>query len=384
MVEVWKIMKLKILLLLAALMLPMCLSHPAISGQGCGTNWLGSDTNDPDFYVSKNQNLGADTLTEPASVSTASANQPIKIGQSSNTDKLSIIRSLTPDKQSPQASGTNITWTVEAADQSGLLYMFLLKGPSTNGQLVEKTNWTSSNVWIWNTTNVDMGDNQVEVRVRDGKHAGPDGFDDSKDLSFTISTSGAENTATASSSVDSNPHPLGSDSKFTKPRIAPDERPRPTTLGNPSGPNMDMPDPTPKPLNSAASADQTASTGTTEAVVAPEPEPEFADISGKWTIELDNSKESMELILIQTGGDIMGSGSLSGDTKIPLIASGSLDNDNLKLDVKTVIGKYVNQIDKQYKLDLKVADSTMSGSYEAFTDEASTGKGNAMATKPGT
>jgi len=34
-------------------------ASPASAGQGCGSNWLGSDTNDQDFWVSKNQNLGS-------------------------------------------------------------------------------------------------------------------------------------------------------------------------------------------------------------------------------------------------------------------------------------------------------------------------------------
>jgi hypothetical protein len=386
-------MKLKILLLLAALMLPLCLSHPALSGQGCGTNWLGSDSNDPDFYVSKNQNLGADSgMAEPTSTSVPSAGvQPIKIGQSYNTDasssdtgKLSLISSLTPDKTSPQASGTAIKWTAGATDQTGLLYMFLLKGPSTNGQLIERTNWTSNNVWVWNTTNADIGDNQVEVRARDGKHAGPEGFNDSKDSGFTVSASGTVNTT---SSIDPNPHPPSRTAGLLSkgPKTPPDERPRPTTLGNPNGPNMDMPDPNPKSLNSASSSDQTGNTGTagtSAAIATAAPEPETADIGGKWSVQLDKGRESMDLILIQTKESIMGSGTLGSD-KIPLIASGTLDNDSLNLDVKTVVGQFVNQIDKQYKLDMKLVDGTMSGSYESFSDENSTGKGVAVATQPG-
>jgi hypothetical protein len=386
-------MNLKILLLLAALVLPLCLSHPALSGQGCGTNWLGSDSNDPDFYVSKNQNLGADSgMAEPTSASVPAAGvQSIKIGQSYNTDtsssnnvKLSLISSLTPDKTSPQASGTAIKWTAGATDQSGLLYMFLLKGPSTNGQLIERTNWTSNNVWVWNTTNADIGDNQVEVRARDGKHAGPEGFDDSKDSSFTVSAAGTVN---AASSIDPNPHPPSrtADLLSKGPKTPPDERPRPSTLGNPNGPNMDMPDPTPKSLNSASSSDDTGNAGaanTSTAIATAAPEQETVDIGGKWSFQLDRGRESMDLILIQTKESIMGSGTLGSD-KIPLIASGTIDNDSLSLDVKTVVGQFVNQIDKQYKLDMTLVDGTMSGSYESFSDENSTGKGVAVATQPG-
>ncbi len=91
----------------------------------------------------------------------------------------------------------------------------------------------------------------------------------------------------------------------------------------------------------------------------------------------------MELILIQTGSSLMGSGTLIGETKIPLTASGSADNGQVKLNAKTVIGKYVNQIDKHYEMDLLLSDGALSGSYQAYSGESSVGKGHATATRPG-
>ncbi len=401
-------MKFKISLLLASLLLLFIITHPALAGQGCGTNWLGSDTNDQDFYVSKNQNLGSTGSMATPTVSVSGQSKetsPAKIGQSVRDDSGSIISNLTPDKTSPQTPGTAITWTA-SADQSNLLYKFLLKGPSTDGKLVEKTNWTANNVWIWNTTEADIGSSQVEVRVRDGKHAGPDSFDDRKDTSFTINAENAdEQKDVTTSSLDSfNPHPPSrTATKTIKPRVAPDERPR-LPPGNPNGPNMSMPDPSPKPLKSTVSVDQasadqidntssddtnsvdTSSVNTNSANTAAASEPsesESSNIGGKWLVQFDNSGESMELILIQTGGSVMGSGSLNGETKIPLIASGSLSGDKLKLDVKTVVGKYVNQIDKRYTMDLKLTDSALSGSYEAYSGETSVGKGRVAAARPG-
>jgi hypothetical protein len=58
-----------------------------------------------------------------------------------------------------------------------LVYKFFLKGPVTGGQLAEKTGWISVNTWTWTTTPADAGQNQVEVWVRDGNHAGAEGFD---------------------------------------------------------------------------------------------------------------------------------------------------------------------------------------------------------------
>lgn len=402
--EVWNIMnimKLKMLLLLITLLL--FLSHPALSGQGCGTNWLGSDVNDQDFYVSKNQNLGSNSGMGTPTASAANTNQPsssspaIKIGQSSKADSATIISSLLPDKPSPEAAGTSVSWTA-ASDKSNLLFKFLLKGPGTKNQLVEMTNWTSSNVWVWNTTASDIGDSQIEVRVRDGKHASPDGYDDRKAAGFTVDQPNSNDAATTSAYNDANPHPpsrTSGDSLTAKPRIAPDERNlKSAYAGNPNGPNMSMPDPSPKPLKSETSADQVAADTSTSqsdnsqidssAAYKPEsPKSEPVDLNGKWLASLDNSKESMELILIQTGSSIMGSGSLTGETKIPLTASGSIDNDKIKLNVKTVIGKYVNQIDKHYEMDLLLSGGALSGSYQAYSGESSIGKGHVTATRPG-
>ncbi len=90
------------------------------------------------------------------------------------------VTSLIPDKLSPQKAGTTITWTAEASDHkdASILYKFFLKGPSTKNQLVAKTSdWVTDNVWTWATTEEDVGINLIEVRIRNGKHAGPEGYD---------------------------------------------------------------------------------------------------------------------------------------------------------------------------------------------------------------
>ncbi len=235
------------------------LAYPAFAGQGCGSNWLGSDANDKDFWVSKNQNKG---ITSPsagastASLSTATVGSA-KIGStnigSGKSGQSSLIQDLNPDKQSPQMAGSVITWTANATDsQEGVLYKFLLKGPSTEGTIIEKTGWIAENTWTWNTTPSDVGENQIEVRMRSGKYIGsdPNGFDESKSAKYTITTQDVVEVAQPAP-VDPNPHPKARTDevtdKTTKPRLAPDEKPR-QAAGNPNGPNMSMPDPTPKPL----------------------------------------------------------------------------------------------------------------------------------------
>jgi hypothetical protein len=99
------------------------------------------------------------------------------------------VISLIPDNLSPQKAGTTVTWTAGALDPEGdpILYKFFLKGPSTKNQLVAKTfDWVRDNKWAWATTEEDVGINLIEVRVRDGKHAGPEGYDSNMIESYQV------------------------------------------------------------------------------------------------------------------------------------------------------------------------------------------------------
>ena len=402
-------MKLKRLMRSAAILLCLivwllCLAYPAFAGQGCGTNWLGSDANDKDFWVSKNQNKGISSPSTGVSTATVGSTNTANIGSTNNANtanigsgksvQSSLIQDLNPDKQSPQMAGAAITWTANATgSQEGALYKFLLKGPSTEGLVVDKTGWISENTWTWNTTPADVGENQIEVRVRSGRYIGsdPDGFDESKSAKYVITTEDVEEVAKPVP-VDPNPHPeartADTSSKATKPRIAPDERPKQLAGGNPNGPNMSMPDPTPKPLVKAEDIvveDETETVDFPEVDTPFEPsEPKALDMGGKWTIKFDDLGSSLELVLIQTGERIMGSGTLNeGKTKIPVTASGSVSKNRLELDIKTVVGDYVNQIDKSFNVKLAESDGDFSGSYEAYEGEKFLSEGNATAIEPG-
>jgi hypothetical protein len=57
--------------------------------------------------------------------------------------------------------------------------MFILNGKPL-------TEWQSQDQWTWTATEADVGDNQIEVRVRDGKHADLDSFDSSMVADSTI------------------------------------------------------------------------------------------------------------------------------------------------------------------------------------------------------
>ena len=89
--------------------------------------------------------------------------------------------SLTADKNGPQQAGAVITWTAEArdADKDPVLYRFFLNDDPV-------TKWAKENHWVWTTTEDDLGESQIEVQVRDGKHAGPDKYDANMGTGFAI------------------------------------------------------------------------------------------------------------------------------------------------------------------------------------------------------
>ncbi len=92
-----------------------------------------------------------------------------------------VINGFAADKSSPQYSGTWITWTVEAGDPDNdeIFFRFFLNNDPV-------TEWTSDNKWVWNTTDDDLGENQIEIQIRDGQHAGPNSSDSSQTAGFSI------------------------------------------------------------------------------------------------------------------------------------------------------------------------------------------------------
>lgn len=150
-----------------------------------------------------------------------------------------------------------------------------------------------------------------------------------------------------------------------------------------SRPDMSMPATNPRPLDPANTTNtnenvQVAAPSNQESPKPEPPKPELPDLNGKWSMRFDGvGGRSMDLIFIQTDKTIMGSGMLNeGSDKLQLIASGSLEKNDLKLDVKTVVGDFVNKIDKRYKLDLTLDNKTLSGSYDEYSGDTFVGKGN--------
>jgi hypothetical protein len=175
---------------------------------------------------------------------------------------------------------------------------------------------------------------------------------------------------------------MGTNSLLDKPRLAPDERPK--AYPNPSPVNMSMPAPNPitlKPANDTTDA-------RFQRIEPASPEPpkqELPDLSGKWSVRFEgNAEKSMDMILIQTNEDIIGSGTLNEEgNKLQILAKGSLDHQKIMLDVKTVVGDFVNKIDKRYKLSLSLNNRTLSGTNEEYLGDISVNKGNVTVTRLG-
>ncbi|MFB3764521.1 MAG: VWA domain-containing protein [Methanotrichaceae archaeon] len=105
------------------------------------------------------------TINEPKPA--ASKNQP------------PVVDDLSP----VQGKAKEITWTANATDSDGdrILYRYVLNNKSM-------TDWIDKNKWILNDTEANAGENRVEVQIKDGKHAGLDGYDDAKSVKFILSS----------------------------------------------------------------------------------------------------------------------------------------------------------------------------------------------------
>lgn len=120
-----------------------------------------------DVDAAKNLNFGTNNAAE---------NQP------------PTLISLQPDKKSPLSAGETITWSALASDPDGdaLLFQFWLNGPSAGNMWKAMTNWTEDSTWNWTTTSNDLGNNIIEVRIRDGHHASTDEWDSKLNAEYLI------------------------------------------------------------------------------------------------------------------------------------------------------------------------------------------------------
>ena len=106
------------------------------------------------------------------------------------TNQPPVISALNAEPSGPYEAGDVITWSCDAADAEGdkLLYKFL-----ANGRVAQ--DWSSSAAWSWDTSSLPAGEYRIQALARDGKHAGQDSSDSSKEASVSLSrsTSGSKN-----------------------------------------------------------------------------------------------------------------------------------------------------------------------------------------------
>ena len=344
-------MRIKSLFPLLALLAALIISFIPLALSQCGSNWMGDTSGDTDFYVSRNQNLGTG-LASDESASSASA-PAVALGSAAQANANATISSVKVSLPSPQSPGSSITWMAEASNPKSepMLYDFQLSGPSTGGEFQDMTGWSSQSSWTWNTSQADVGDNQIQVLVtRQGSVAWEDSW-------IRVYHIGADSNAPSD----------------TAPSAGTGPSPQMDILGA----NMNVPDTKPIPLAQPTEA------LAAEAPQESEQEPEILDVEGKWTVKLEQSGISLNpLNLIQTGQSLMGSGVFNeGGSKIQVTATGSVSSDAMSLHIWTVVSEYGNQIDKSVDLDLVQADRTVSGSYQLYSGEELIGSGNATASR---
>jgi len=92
---------------------------------------------------------------------------------------------LSPPGQTEAGAEIKCKATATDIDGDAIQYRFWLNGPATAYQWEAKTEWMSGTAngfygeytWNWKTGQADAGKNAIRVWVRDGNHAGTDGFD---------------------------------------------------------------------------------------------------------------------------------------------------------------------------------------------------------------
>ena len=82
------------------------------------------------------------------------------------------VLNLTSNLSSPQELGTKIEWTADALDpeKDTIYYQFRFNGASTMGEWEDIADWATNNTSIWNTSETNVGDYQIQVRVHDDFH----------------------------------------------------------------------------------------------------------------------------------------------------------------------------------------------------------------------
>jgi hypothetical protein len=156
---------------------------------------------------------------------------------------------------------------------------------------------------------------------------------------------------------------------------------RPPAPPSSSGANMSMPEPLAAENETDQNDNETALANNSNTSAPAQPQP--LEVGGKWLIKLGNSTDrSIELNVFPSGRNIYAGGTLTMDGAVLTVtATGSLDDRDLFLKVKTEVSKWGNQIDKRYDLDLVVGNGSLSGTYKEYSGEKLDGEGKAYASR---
>ena len=130
---------------------------------------ISGPSNPSSTIIINNKNTGVNNSNVSSNPTVAIYNQP------------PLINELTSRPDSPQKVGTTIAWTTDATDPDGdqIFYEYILNGKPITG-------WSRDNAWTWQPSGQYIGNNIIEVLVRDKNHAGPSGSDDHNSASFII------------------------------------------------------------------------------------------------------------------------------------------------------------------------------------------------------
>jgi Mg-chelatase subunit ChlD len=90
---------------------------------------------------------------------------------------------IVDDLLATQDKAKEIAWTTNAtdSDEDQILYRYFLNNKSM-------TDWNDNDKWTLNASEANVGENQVAVQIRDGKHSGLDDYDDTKSVRFRLSS----------------------------------------------------------------------------------------------------------------------------------------------------------------------------------------------------
>jgi hypothetical protein len=93
-----------------------------------------------------------------------------------------VLEWLVSDLPSPQMVGTPVAWKAKASDSDDdpLWYLFLMDDQPVTG-------WSRSGNYTWYTSGATLGNHQITVWVRDGRHASDKAYDSIMTKAFYIS-----------------------------------------------------------------------------------------------------------------------------------------------------------------------------------------------------